>query len=88
MGYVPVLADLLRGHSGKLLLARSRLARDTPGRMPSRRQLAVFLGYVGAAAVYVVIGVWFTDFLLSYFVGLAYLLLLAWLVPAGVRRLL
>ena len=56
--------------------------------MPSRRQLAVALGYVGAAAVYVAIGVWFTDFLLSYFVGLAYLLVVAWLVPAGVRRLL
>ena len=55
--------------------------------MPSRRQLAVFLGYVLAAAVYVVIGVWYTDFLLSYFVGLAYLLLVIWLVPAGVRRL-
>jgi len=55
--------------------------------MPSRRQLAVGLGYVGAAVVYVAIGVWFTGFLLSYFVGLAYLLLVAWLVPAGVRRL-
>jgi hypothetical protein len=55
--------------------------------MPSRRQLAVGLGYVGAAVVYVAIGVWFTDFLLSYFVGLAYLLLVVWLVPAGVRRL-
>jgi hypothetical protein len=56
--------------------------------MPSRRQLAVGLGYAGAAAVYISIGVFYTDFLLSYFVGLAYLLLVAWLVPAGVRRLL
>jgi hypothetical protein len=55
--------------------------------MPSRRQLAVALGYLAASAVYVAIGIWFTDFLLSYFVGLAYLLLAAWLVPAGVRRL-
>ena len=55
--------------------------------MPSRRQLAVALGYVAAAAVYVAIGVSYTDFLLSYFVGLGYLLLVAWLVPAGVRRL-
>jgi hypothetical protein len=55
--------------------------------MPSRRQLAVAAGYVAAAAVYIAIGVAFTDFLLSFFVGLAYLLLVVWLVPAGVRRL-
>jgi hypothetical protein len=56
--------------------------------MPSRRQLAVAAGYAVAAAVYITIGVWYTDFLLSYFVGLAYLLLVAWLVPTAVRRLL
>jgi hypothetical protein len=49
--------------------------------------VAVFGGYVIAAAVYVTIGVFYTDFLLSVFVGTAYLLLVAWLVPAGVRRL-
>jgi hypothetical protein len=54
---------------------------------PSKRQLAVFAGYVIAAAVYVTVGVFYTDFLLSVFVGIAYLLLMAWLVPAGVRRL-
>jgi hypothetical protein len=47
----------------------------------------VFAGYAIAAALYVTIGVFFTDFLLSVFVGMAYLLLVAWLVPAGVRRL-
>ena len=55
---------------------------------PSERQLAVFVGYVIAAAVYVTVGVFYTDFLLSVFVGIAYLLLVAWLVPAGVRRIL
>jgi hypothetical protein len=55
---------------------------------PSSRQLAVFAGYVIAAAVYVTVGVFYTDFLLSVFVGMVYLLLVAWLVPAGVRRLL
>jgi hypothetical protein len=54
---------------------------------PSKRQLAVFAGYVIAAAAYIAIGVFYTDFLLSVFVGMAYLLLVAWLVPAGVRRL-
>lgn len=55
---------------------------------PSKRQLAVFAGYVLAAAAYVTVGVFYTDFLLSVFVGMAYLLLVAWLVPAGVRRIL
>jgi hypothetical protein len=54
---------------------------------PSKQQLAVFAGYVLASAIYVTIGVFFTDFLLSVFVGTAYLLLVAWLVPVGVRRL-
>ena len=53
---------------------------------PSKRQLAVAAGYVAAAAVYIAIGVAYTDFLLSFFVALAYLLLVAWLVPAALRR--
>ena len=56
--------------------------------MGSKRQLTVAAGYVAASAVYVAVGVLYTDFLFSYFVALAYLLLVAWLVPAGVRRLL
>jgi stage V sporulation protein SpoVS len=55
--------------------------------MPSKRQLAVAAGYVAASGVYIAVGVAFTDFLLSFFVGAAYLLLVAWLLPVGVRRL-
>ena len=55
--------------------------------MPSKRQLTVAAGYVAAAAVYIAVGVFYTDFLLSFWVGLAYLLLVAWLLPAGVRRI-
>jgi hypothetical protein len=55
--------------------------------MPSKRQLTVGVGYVAAAAVYVAVGVWYTDVLLSFFVALAYLLLVAWLVPVAVRRI-
>lgn len=55
--------------------------------MPSKRQLAVAAWYALAGAVYIAIGVWFTDFLLSFFVALGYLLVVAWLIPAGVRRL-
>lgn len=55
--------------------------------MPSKRQFAVFAGYALAAAVYISVGVFYTDLLLSYFVALAYLLVVMWLIPAGVRRL-
>ena len=55
--------------------------------MPSRRQLTVAAGYVAAAAGYIALGVWYTDFLFSFFVGLAYLLVVAWLVPLCVRRI-
>ena len=56
--------------------------------VPQRSDLRVLLGYIAAAALYVLIGVLVTDFLLSVFVGIAYLLVVAWLVPAAVRRLL
>lgn len=62
---------------------RLRLRPD----LPERRDLAVFGGYCVAAAVYIAIGVAWVDFLLSFWVGLAYLLLTAWLVPLLARRL-
>ena len=55
--------------------------------LPSRTDLVVFAGYCAAAAVYIVIGVAYNDFLLSVIVGMGYLLLAVWLVPAAVRRL-
>jgi hypothetical protein len=55
--------------------------------VPSRSDLLVFAGYCAAAAVYIVIGVAYNDFLLSVVVGMGYLLLAAWLLPAAVRRL-
>ena len=63
-------------------------ANDARFRWPRRRELVVALGYVAAAAIYILIGVAVTDFLLSVFVALAYLLLVVWLVPTVVRRLL
>ncbi len=53
---------------------------------PTRRDLAVFGGYVLAAGVYIGIGLYSVDFLLSYWVAVAYVLVAAWLVPAAVRR--
>jgi hypothetical protein len=62
---------------------RLRLAE----RIPGPADLRVLAGYCVAAAVYVAIGVAVTDFLLSFWVGLAYLVVTAWLVPTAVRRL-
>ena len=70
------------------LLRLGRARADERFRVPTGRQLDVGLGYVAAAALYILIGVLVTDFLLSVFVGIAYLLVVVWLVPAGVRRLL
>jgi len=47
----------------------------------------VFGGYLAAAAVYVGIGVYEVDFLLSYWVAVAYVLVTVWIVPSVVRRL-
>ena len=62
---------------------RLRLTVDRP----SRRDLTVFGGYCLSAAVYIAIGVTWIDFLFSFWVGLGYLLLAAWLIPTLVRRL-
>jgi hypothetical protein len=63
---------------------RLRLSFDRP----SRRDLTVFGGYCLAAAVYIAIGVTWIDFLLSFWVGLAYLVLAAWFLPMLGRKLL
>ncbi len=52
---------------------------------PSRRDLIVFGGYCATAALYIAIGVTTVDFLLSFWVAVAYLLVTAWLIPKLVR---
>jgi membrane protein implicated in regulation of membrane protease activity len=64
-----------------------RLRRRAVELVPTRRDLVVFGGYCLAAGVYIAIGVAFVDFLLSFWVGVAYLVVAAWLVPELVRRL-
>ena len=54
---------------------------------PSRSDLRVLAGYCLASAVYIAIGVTYVDFLLSVVVGMAYLVLVMWLVPTLIRRL-
>lgn len=44
--------------------------------------------YFVAGIVYVTIGVFVTEFMLNVFVAIAYLMLVVWLVPVGVRKLL
>ncbi|HEY3050962.1 MAG TPA: hypothetical protein VGJ40_04495 [Gaiellaceae bacterium] len=63
-----------------------RLRHRAAELVPTRRDLVVFGGYCLAAAVYVAIGVAFVDFLLSFWVGVAYLVVVAWAVPTLVRR--
>ena len=67
---------------------RLRLSRLADELVPRRRDLVVFGGYCLAAAAYVVIGVAYVDFLLSFWVGVAYLIVAAWLIPTVVRRLI
>ena len=55
-------------------------------RWPTRGEWRTFALYASCAAVYITIGVLFVDFLLSFWVGLAYLLLAPG-HPGGLRRL-
>jgi hypothetical protein len=55
---------------------------------PTRSDLRVFGGYLLAAAVYIAIGVSVTDFLLSFWVGVAYIVVAAWAIPTLVRKAL
>ena len=51
---------------------------------PSRRDLVVFGGYCAAALLYIAIGVWYTDFLYSFWAGLGYLAACGLYVVIGV----
>jgi hypothetical protein len=63
---------------------RLRLLKDG---LPNRSERRIFAGYLLAAAVYIAIGVAVTDFLLSFWVGVAYVVVAAWAIPTIVRRL-
>lgn len=69
------------------LLRRDRGAAS-PHRfeLPRRSDLPTLAIYLAAGALYILIGILETDFLLSWYVGAAYLLLVVWVVPAAVRR--
>ena len=62
---------------------RLRLSFD----VPSRRDARVFAGYCVASAIYIAIGITWVDFLLSFWVAVAYVVIAAWAVRTLVRRL-
>jgi hypothetical protein len=62
--------------------------RQLSDRIPTRRDLVVFGGYLLAAGLYIAIGLISVDFLLSFWTAFAYVLVVAWLVPLAVRRIL
>jgi hypothetical protein len=68
--------DVSQPRAGGISLPRVRLSAATRER----------LLYVGAAVSYVSIGVFVTEFALSWFVGFAWLLLWVWGLPALVAR--
>jgi hypothetical protein len=49
--------------------------------------MGTLLVYLGAAVLYILVGVLYVDFMLSVFVAVGYLLVTVWLVPAAIRRL-
>jgi hypothetical protein len=51
------------------------------------RDWRTLLVYGSAAVLYIGIGVFLTDFLLSVFVAAGYLVLVTWLLPSALRRL-
>ena len=69
--------------------------QDSPG-VPSRSlpntgdrgsRWTTLLLYLAAGVVYIAIGVFVEEFLFSFVVGAAYLLIVVWAIPALLRRL-
>jgi hypothetical protein len=78
-----------RRMGGPRELLHRALAGDEDGpRRPTRRDLIVFSGWVAASGLYIAIGLYEVDFLLSFWTACAYVLLVVWLVPLAVRRFL
>jgi hypothetical protein len=53
----------------------------------SRPPVNTLLVYLSAAVVYIVVGVFWVDFMFSVIVAAGYLIVAAWLVPSALRRL-
>jgi len=52
----------------------------------AERRLRTLFVYLSAAVVYIVVGVFFVDFMLSVVIAALYLIVAAWLVPSAIRR--
>jgi hypothetical protein len=64
--------------------------RDPPVRLRrlTRGEALTLALWAAAALIYISVGVFFIDFMLSVFVCAGYLLVVIWLAPTVVRRLL
>jgi hypothetical protein len=56
--------------------------------MRMRPRLSTLVIWGLAAVVYIAIGVFFTDFMLSVVIAMGYLLIATWLIPTAIRRFL
>ena len=63
------------------------VARRLAPELPTRRDLATLALYVASSAASKAIGVFVTDFLLSFWVAAVYVVLTTWALPALFRRL-
>ena len=52
----------------------------------AERPLRTLLVYLSAAVVYILVGVFFVDFMLSVVIAALYLFVAAWLVPSAIRK--
>jgi hypothetical protein len=48
--------------------------------------MRTLLIYLSAAVVYIVVGVFFVDFMLSVVIAALYLFVAVWVVPSAIRR--
>ena len=62
--------------------------KETAFRLPTRAELRSLLPYVAAGVLYVVIALFEVDFMFSVLVAMVYLVVVVWLLPLVVRRLL
>ena len=92
-GSLVVFVNALRGRAGsdeQPFVERGQLKKVLSVLIPA----AIFvlgvqlIGIYVAAAIYIAIGVSVNDFLLSFWVGVAYVVIAAWAVPTFIRRVL
>jgi hypothetical protein len=92
MGRAAPIAELVTDDATPIQLSGDLPRRSVRRslRQPVARLAGIGIGpllYAGAAVSYIALGVFVNDFMLSWVVGFAWLLLWVWALPAVVRRL-